>query len=191
MHMDTYTRYGFGLDFETMLSTGFGELLTRLDPLTTEAFYAFSSPQGQIIGTVFMDGIDLTLPSTHSTKGHEYLSSVNRYPAKKVHLRGFIVDEGARGGGVGKKLLDAAVSWADERGFEETHLWTFEGLMAARRLYEGMGFGLRDEERRVMWEGRELLVQHFVRGRGGLGGGAAQGGGSGVRVGDVGWSDRA
>lgn len=87
-----------------------------------------------------------------------------------MHLRGFIVDENVRGGGVGKKLLDAAVKWADERGFEETHLWTFEGLRAARRLYEGRGFGLRDEERRVMWEGRELLVQHFVRERGGLSG---------------------
>ncbi|PVH87900.1 hypothetical protein DL98DRAFT_581131 [Cadophora sp. DSE1049] len=173
MHMNTYTPYGFGLDFESMLSTGFGELLTRLDPLTTQAFYALSSSptptspqsksQSQIIGTVFMDGVDLTLPSTHSAKGQEYLSSVNGHSGKKLHLRGFIVDEGVRGGGVGKKLLDAAVGWADERGFEETHLWTFEGLRAARRLYEGRGFGLRDEEVRTMWEGKELLVQHFVR----------------------------
>ncbi|KAH7382917.1 N-acetyltransferase GCN5 [Cadophora sp. MPI-SDFR-AT-0126] len=174
MHMNTYTPYGFGLDFEGMISTGFGELLTRLDPLTTQAFYALSSPsltltssqsqsQSQIIGTLFMDGVDLTLPSTHSAKGHEYLSSVNGHPSRKVHLRGFIVDEGVRGGGVGRRLLDAAVVWADERGFEETHLWTFEGLRAARRLYEGRGFVLRDEELRPMWEGKELLVQHFMR----------------------------
>lgn len=73
------------------------------------------------------------------------------------------MDESVRGGGVGKRMLDAALKWADERRFEEVHLWTFKGLDAARKLYEGRGFVLRDQEMKSMWEGKELLVQHLVR----------------------------
>ncbi|KAH7369747.1 GCN5-like N-acetyltransferase [Rhexocercosporidium sp. MPI-PUGE-AT-0058] len=175
MHMTTYTPFGFGVAFESMLSTGLGELLSRLDGLNSEAFTALDSSTHEILGTVFMDGVDLsrktnTNTNTNTEAGNEYLSPLptDGNTVKKVHLRGFVVDESIRGAGVGKRMLDAALKWAEERAFEEVHLWTFKGLDAARRLYEGRGFVLRDQEARKMWEGKELLVQHFVRGGRGL-----------------------
>jgi len=45
-----------------------------------------------------------------------------------------------RGGRVGRKLLSAALEFVDRQGFSETHLWTFNGSAAARRLYEAKGF---------------------------------------------------
>ncbi|KAG4433361.1 hypothetical protein IFR05_011167, partial [Cadophora sp. M221] len=181
MHMTAYTPFGFGVSFESMLSTGFGELLPRLDGLNSEAFTALDTSSTQILGTVFMDGEDLSrttdsedvassgdLPASPAPEDSTDMDKKIEKTKRKVHLRGFVVDESVRGGGVGKKMLDAALAWADERRFEETHLWTFRGLDVARRLYEGRGFVLMDQDMKSMWEGHELLVQHFVRvGRGG------------------------
>lgn len=166
--MSYYARTsGFGVDFESMLATGFGELLGRLDGVTAEAFAAIDSG-GRIRGTVFMDGVDLARRTNpESTPDLEYLAAANGHIGKKVHLRGFIVDDGLRGCGVGKRMLEHATSWSDEKGYEESHLWTFKGLDAARKLYERAAFELRDEVGRKMWEKKELLVQHFVRARGG------------------------
>ncbi|KAH6721178.1 GCN5-like N-acetyltransferase [Leptodontidium sp. MPI-SDFR-AT-0119] len=182
IHMTTYTPYGLGVSFESMLSTGFGELLSRLDGLNSEAFTALDSSSKQILGTIFMDGINLSrkVNAEANTDGenvkiNEKENENENIPSSsptddestnmksKVHLRGFVVDESVRGGGVGKRMLDAALKWADERRFEEVHLWTFKGLDAARKLYEGRGFVLRDQEMKSMWEGKELLVQHLVR----------------------------
>lgn len=161
--MASYAHLSFGVSFESMLSTGLGELLSRLDGISSEVFTAVDSTTGQIHGTVFMDGIDLSRAVDTTVESNEYSAAAGTYSTgSKVHLRGFVVDENVRGGGVGKRMLDAALTWADER-FEEVHLWTFQGLDVARRLYEGRGFELRDEEMRRMWEGKELLVQHFVR----------------------------
>jgi GNAT superfamily N-acetyltransferase len=46
----------------------------------------------------------------------------------------------ARGTGVGKLLLDAAVQKARELGYREVLLDTLRTMTAARRLYEGYGF---------------------------------------------------
>ncbi|KAL2072431.1 hypothetical protein VTL71DRAFT_11774 [Oculimacula yallundae] len=183
MHMATYSRFNFGVPFESMLSTTLGELLPRLDGITSQVFTAVSSstssslssscPGNQIVGMLFMDGHSLSGPPI---PGHEYLSAVNASNTNsdsaiksKVHLRGFVVDEKTRGSGIGGQLLDAALEWADERGFEEVHLWTFRQLEVARRMYERRSFGIVDECVRSLWEGegKSLVVGHFVRVRGG------------------------
>lgn len=162
MHMNFYTpTFNFGVDFESTLSTGFGELLGRLDDITAQAWAAVDS-QGVIRGTLFMDGVDLSREAD-AYMDHQHLDAANGKVGNKAHLRGVIVDDGVKGLGVGKRMLRSAIEWADERGYGEVHLWTLEGLNAARNLYEGAGFALRDEVERPMWEGKMLLVQHFVR----------------------------
>jgi hypothetical protein len=54
------------------------------------------------------------------------------------------------------------MEWADSKGLEEVELWTFKGLDAARKLYEGVGFELKEEMRSERW-GTEMMVQRFVR----------------------------
>ncbi|KAE8445634.1 hypothetical protein EG329_013268 [Mollisiaceae sp. DMI_Dod_QoI] len=89
---------------------------------------------------------------------------------KKAHLRFFIVGEGMRGKGVGKKLLSTALKFCDEGAFEECQLWTYKGLDAARKLYDREGFACVSEVVASLW-GEETLLQHLVRRRGGGGGG--------------------
>ena len=79
-----------------------------------------------------------------------------------AHLRWFIVSDALRGTGRGRVLLQDALNFCDERGFEETHLWTFEGLDAARRLYEENGFVLAEEYWGDQW-GKKMREQRFIR----------------------------
>ena len=55
-----------------------------------------------------------------------------------------------------------ALAFCDEQGLQETALWTFKGLDAARRLYEEFGFRLVEEHPGRRW-GSPVLEQKFVR----------------------------
>jgi hypothetical protein len=66
--------------------------------------------------------------------------------------------------GLGRKLLADALALADEKSFVETHLWTFNGLSAARHLYEIHGFACVEERIGSQW-GNEVIEQRFVRKR--------------------------
>ena len=121
------------------------------------AFFEFSGRLGEprnqiwtavhnerIVGSVAIDGQDL---------GNN-----------QAHLRWFILDDGCRGGGVGRQLLTQALAFCDQRGFASTELWTFQGLDAARKLYESLGFALVHEETGQQW-GSAVVEQQFSRRR--------------------------
>jgi GNAT superfamily N-acetyltransferase len=57
-----------------------------------------------------------------------------------AQLRWFLVDASARGRGLGRRLLDAAVAFSREAGYERVMLWTVAGLDAALHLYRAAGF---------------------------------------------------
>jgi DNA-binding MarR family transcriptional regulator/GNAT superfamily N-acetyltransferase len=144
MHMRYYSQHhGFGASFEILLATGMADLVPRLCEPENEIFTAVDG-RGEIVGTLWMDGNDLG-------------------DASKVHLRFFVVEVAGRG--VGKMLVNAAMKLADETG-KECHLWTFKGLLSARKLYDQAGFEIVDEGWNSPW-GTELWVQHFVRKLGG------------------------
>ncbi|WP_026432099.1 MarR family winged helix-turn-helix transcriptional regulator [Paracidovorax oryzae] len=147
MHALFYAREaGFGQRFESVVAGGLAEFCGRLDTQDPSPNAVWTAEvDGRIAGSVAIDGEDLG-PDT-------------------AHLRWFIVDDGVRGGGVGRQLLEAALAFVDARpAFAETHLWTFSGLHAARRLYEAHGFACEEERPGSQW-GREVLEQRFVRRR--------------------------
>jgi ribosomal protein S18 acetylase RimI-like enzyme len=51
-----------------------------------------------------------------------------------------LVDESARGGGVARALLEAAIAWLQERGVPRVVLWTAHANEPAQRLFERLGF---------------------------------------------------
>jgi GNAT superfamily N-acetyltransferase len=77
-----------------------------------------------------------------------------------AHLRWFIASDKVRGTGVGNALLAAALDFCRSRRYDRIHLSTFEGLSAARHLYEKFGFRLTHEEHGTQW-GREVREQRF------------------------------
>ncbi|CAM3709281.1 bifunctional helix-turn-helix transcriptional regulator/GNAT family N-acetyltransferase [Paracidovorax anthurii] len=141
MHALYYARAsGFGQRFESVVASGLAEFCHRLEKPQNAIWTA--RQDGQIVGSVAIDGEDLG--------------------ADTAHLRWFIVDDGVRGSGAGKNLLDTALAFADKRGFAQTHLWTFSSLDAARHLYETRGFALAEEWPGTQW-GKEVLEQRFAR----------------------------
>ena len=141
MHAAYYGRtVGFGLPFEAKVGREMSEFLIRLDNPLNAIWAAMRA--GRIVGTVSIDGEDL---------GDGI-----------AHLRWFIVGDGQRGMGIGAKLIEAAMDFVDEAGFQETQLWTFKGLDAARRLYERVGFELVEEMPGARW-GETVQEQRFVR----------------------------
>lgn len=55
-----------------------------------------------------------------------------------------VVDEAARGGGIGASLLEAALAEAARRGARHVDLTSRPSRGAANRLYQRMGFSIRE-----------------------------------------------
>lgn len=141
MHAAYYGRTaGFGQFFEAQVASGIAAFTGRLEQPGNGLWTAVRA--GTIAGHVAIDGQDLG--------------------PGKAHLRWFIMDDGLRGSGAGRRLLSEALGHCDRLGFAETHLWTFSGLHAARHLYEAHGFVLAEEKPGGRW-GAQVLEQRFVR----------------------------
>ena len=78
------------------------------------------------------------------------------------HLRWFICAERCRGTGIGRKLMDRAMSHADDHSNGNVWLTTFAGLEPARHLYESYGFTLTHEQEGEAW-GTVVKEQEFRR----------------------------
>ena len=147
MHARFYARHaGFGVFFESRVASGLAEFAGRLDKPCNQLWTALDGDR--IVGSVAIDGEDL-----------------GKHPEdRQAHLRWFILEDGLRGAGTGRQLLQQALAFCDQQAFEATQLWTFRGLDAARRLYESSGFTLAEEWPGQQW-GETVIEQRFVRPR--------------------------
>ncbi len=147
MHARFYARHaGFGVFFESRVASGLAEFAGRLDKPCNQLWTALDGDR--IVGSVAIDGEDL-----------------GKHPEdRQAHLRWFILEDGLRGAGTGRQLLQQALAFCDQQAFEATQLWTFRGLDAARRLYESSGFTLAEEWPGQQW-GEPVIEQRFVRAR--------------------------
>lgn len=131
---------GFGRAFEATVARDMAEFLTRLGNAQNETWRVERG--GRILGGVSIDGERLG-PGTGQ-------------------LRWLYVDTALRGAGLGNRLMEAAMGFVRDRGFNEVHLWTFDGLDEARALYERHGFGLAEETPDSTRWGRAVTEQKFV-----------------------------
>lgn len=133
-----HQNWGLDLNFESQVASELAEFLARYDPQRDFFQVALSGPL--FAGSVVVDG------------GCE---------PGAARLRWFIVVPNLQGRGVGWTLLENAKVFARKAGHEELYLWTFDGLAAARHLYERAGFQLSEEKQMHKWGG-SIREQKYV-----------------------------
>lgn len=140
LHADYYHReWGFGLVFEAKVAAGLSEFLIRFDDARDRLWTV--RVKGRVEGSLAVDAI--------------------KAEVEGAHLRWFIVAPHLRGLGFGNALIKEAVTFCREKNYRLVYLWTFEGLLAARHLYEKFGFRLVEQREGARW-GRVVNEQRFV-----------------------------
>lgn len=133
-----HEHWGFDVSFETQVGRELSDFMAAFQP-ERDGFWA-ADVDGEFAGAIAIDG--------HGG-------------SDGARLRWFIVDEKHQGRGIGKRLLDAALSFCRDAGHNLVYLWTFKGLDRARALYERAGFRLAEEHAVRQW-GNRITEQKFL-----------------------------
>jgi GNAT superfamily N-acetyltransferase len=134
------TTWDFPLSFEAKVAAEAAALLARYDP-SRDLILTIGLPE-RLIATLTLDGSDPALRSG------------------ETHLRWFIVDDAARGTGLGRRLIAAAIAFARSSGARRIYLTTFRELEAAGALYRQAGFAITSETAGSTW-GRTVTEQRL------------------------------
>ena len=69
----------------------------------------------------------------------------------EAQLRWFSIDPTTRGKGLGKQLIDNALTFCNEQGYTKVVLWAVKGLAASKSLYVRNGFTVTSQIERELW----------------------------------------
>jgi len=76
-----------------------------------------------------------------------------------AQLRWFIVEKAYQNIGIGNRLISTALAFCRKNAYKSVFLWTFQGLDAARWLYDKAGFALTEEKQNNEWSDAEIIEQ--------------------------------
>lgn len=110
------TEYGFNNKFEALVAKIIADYASEHDPNCEACWIA--EHKGKVVGSVF----------------------VMRQCETTAKLRLLYVEPDARGLGIGKLLVNTAIGFAKNCGYETMTLWTNAELINARTIYEKVGF---------------------------------------------------
>jgi len=137
LHGQIYAKtYGFGRMFEYYVMKGLSEFMIHNDG--GELWVAVVN--GKVVGSIAI---------TKSTDD------------KKAQLRWFVLDEEYHGRGIGKKLMETALSFCEEQNYKHVFLWTVNILETARHLYGKYNFRLTEEKPNEEWTGSLLIEERW------------------------------
>jgi GNAT superfamily N-acetyltransferase len=146
-HAKIYVQdYGWDGSFEALVAEIAAEFVRRHDPARERAFLAVRARPD---GTEERLGSCLVVDAGKNDEGE---------PVAKLRL--VLVEPSARGLGLGKALVRAAIQFAREKGYSRMTLWTNDILHAARAIYVAEGFSLVAEERHHSF-GKDLVGQNW------------------------------
>jgi GNAT superfamily N-acetyltransferase len=130
--------WGFDASFETQVGRELSEFISKFDE-DRDGFWV-ATKNGKFAGAVAIEG----------QKAH----------TDETRLRWFIVAPEFQNAGLGKELISKAVEFCRKKKYSKVLLWTFEGLDAARRLYERENFRLSEAHDVDQW-GQYIKEQKF------------------------------
>ena len=134
-----FENWGFGTFFEAKVASELSAFLNRFKKDRDGLWVC--SLNHRVEGSIVVDG--------------------DKAASEGAHLRWFILSSKLRGQGLGNTLMKKAVGFCQEHQYARMYLWTFEGLDAARHLYEKVGFRLAKEQIGEQW-GAKVNEQKFV-----------------------------
>lgn len=128
LHGILYDReYGWDWTFEAFAARTFGRLADGWDPARERIWIA--EHQGAVVGCIGILAVDSDV----------------------AQLRWFLVDPSARGRGLGRRLVDDALTFCRSAGYARVFLWTMSSLTAAAHLYRSRGFELTHQQTVERW----------------------------------------
>ena len=131
--------YKWNAEFEALVAQLFARFAGEHDPAKERCWIA--ELDGERVGCVFVVR--------------------NEEDRSMAQLRCLVVDPGARGHGIGRRLVDECIAFARSAGYPKMMLWTNDVLLSARRIYEAAGFKLVKEERHRSF-GHDLVGQFWT-----------------------------
>jgi len=138
LHGSIYgSEYGFDPTFETYVAEPLGRFAAR---------------------QTAREGIWL-VEESGSLKGSIAIVEHSRPSAQ---LRWFLLHPDLRGLGLGRMLVEEALSFSRSKGYDSVFLWTLSILVVAARIYRQAGFTLAEEKESLLW-GRQLVEQRYQK----------------------------
>jgi DNA-binding MarR family transcriptional regulator/GNAT superfamily N-acetyltransferase len=126
--------YGWEIGFEAMVARIAADFVERFDAQREACWIAErGDPQSsERIGSIFL--VQARDETTHAPIDGT------------AQLRMLLIDPGARGLGLGKRLVDECTQFARQAGYRKIMLWTNANLLAARGIYAKAGYVLTHTE---------------------------------------------
>lgn len=127
--------YGFDYTFEAYVAKPLAEFLLTRTP--RERIWLVDS-DGVLMGSV----------------------AIVKHSETEAQLRWFLLHPSLRGRGLGNRLVEEAVAFCRECGYEKVFLWTVSSLHAAAQVYKHANFHLTEEQTHTIW-GCVLTEQRY------------------------------